>query len=184
MCDDLRRAILKNQPYLKSSVDDLESLYWVILWATVYNIYSQPSNTDWQNLLRGSIGDRQSVSKETARSYLRPSERSAPVCEFAPCFKSWITKLDELREDWNRLIDSSMTIPLQKGNFWPFQYHEFAYRGACDILEVVKQYRTELSRRSSFAQQLDDPSASSQHSSTKRGRDEEDDRPVSGKKQK
>ena len=181
MSNDLRGAIFKKQPYLKSSVNDLESLYWVILWATVYNIYNQPSNTDWQNLLRGTIGDRSLVSTEITEDYLEPSEHSTLVYQFAPFLKLWSTKLRQLRSDWKRR-NALQTIPLHDGKFWPSQFHEFAYRGVCDILEVVKQYRSELSQLPFLARQLDDPSASSQHSSTKRGRDEEDNRPVSGKK--
>ena len=181
MSNDLRHAIEENQPYLKSGIDDLESLYWVFLWAIIFNIYI-PSITRWQNLLRGTVPARQFVSTENTGDYLEPSEHSALVYQFSPFLKLWSTKLRQLRSDWRRRT-ALQTIPLHEGKFWPSQCHEFAYRGVCDILEVVKQYRSELSQFPFLARQLDDPSAS-QRNSTKRGRDEEDDRLVSAKKQK
>lgn len=205
MSDDLRDAIRMNQPYLKSSIDDLESLYWVTLWAMVFNVH-QSSSADWQSLLRGAVGDRGHVSRQV-NGYLDPAINSVFVTQFSPVLESWSTQLKKLRDDWKRLLARSRTIPLHKGNFWPFQYHKFAYRGVADILEVVKEHRNRLSQFPSFVRPLAAPSASSDPSSTKRiqppllsrphaGADDlsqslstkrkrnEDDQPESGKKQK
>ena len=204
MSDDLRDAIRKNQPHLKSSVDDLESLYWVALWAMVFNIY-QPSDVDWQSLLKGSKADRGDVSRQLT-GYLG-SQHSALVLQFVPFLRSWTSRLNDLRDDWKRLLARSRTIPLHKGNFWPFHYHKFAYRGVADVLEVVTEHKNRLSQFPSFVRPLAAPSASSDPSSTKQtqpplfsrphdGADDlpqslstkrkrnEDDQPESGKKQK
>ena len=165
MSEDLRDAIEEKQPYLKSSVDDLESLYWVALWAMVFNIY-QPSTGRWQSRLRGSKPDRGDVSIDLTE-YLDPAIHPAFVTQFAPVLESWGTKLKKLRNDWKRLLASSKTIPLHEGKFWPFQYHRFAYRGVCDILDVVKEHKNRLSQFPSFVQQLPGPSASPHPSSTK-----------------
>ncbi len=158
MSDDLRDAIRMNQPYLKSSIDDLESLYWVTLWAMVLNIH-RPSSADWQSLLRGSKGDRGGVSKQVTESFLDPATHSTFATQFAPVLESWATKLKKLRNDWQGLLASSKTIPLHRGEFWPFHYHKFAYRGVADIIEVVKEHRNSLFQFPSFVQQLPGPSA-------------------------
>ena len=177
MSRDLREAIKKKQSYLNSGVDDLESLYWAFLWAMVSNIYNQPCCiTGWQNRLKGTVRDRTFASLDIIGGYLEPSEHSTISDQFAPFLNLWWTKICQLRYDW-KCRTALQTIPLHKGKFWPSQYHEFAYRGVCDILEVVKEHRNRISQFPSFVRQLDDSSAPSQHSATKRGRDE-DDKPV------
>lgn len=154
MSTSLHKAIEFERQYLQSPVDDIESFYWVLLWAVLFNKHTTNRSDDevtWQKLISGSRADRLLASTEI-NEVDGDGEHSPIVLQFAPVLQSLGAMIEKLRRAWNHVVaKNKKRIGSQDaGDFWLPEFHKFAYYGVHGFLKVVEEHRERLKQCPAF----------------------------------
>lgn len=123
-----------SKPYVQSPVDDLESFFYITLWA-VFNNFRIDQN-DWQVDLNGNMKTRAYVVLKVMEG-----DGSFPtiVREAQKFLHEWKFSLSALRSDTGEFLND----PADRDKI-RMTWHQFAVRGVTELLRLVKKHRDAL----------------------------------------
>jgi hypothetical protein len=132
-------ALDAGRPYLQSPLDDIESFFWVFLYAVVRN--SAPGS-DFDHTLRlafdkGGRGEGLLQFKTATRSAYRPL-----TCELNMLVTKFESELLEMRRLWNTDYDS-LSVMGWDADAWVLCCHATALKGLCMVLHLVVGFGNE-----------------------------------------
>lgn len=104
MSNGLRNASNSGEPYLQSPLDDIESFFWVSVWAAAYNLKHshQLSRNEllWREELSGSVSERRGAAMQLLE--VEGSEGSPILVHFRRFIRALDQKLRNLRVKWEK----------------------------------------------------------------------------------
>lgn len=140
-----RKAFEESEPYLQSPIDDIESFYWVALWASVRNQTTVDPNTTtadekrWQLGLRGNLTERTGVSHDMGKPETDPSSYNPVLKTMWNILGLWKDSLFKLTSEWREAVkDNSITT---------LHLDVFAYRGVLTFMEAIDKNYDEIRKR-------------------------------------
>ncbi|KAJ7163776.1 hypothetical protein C8R43DRAFT_988621 [Mycena crocata] len=137
----LHRAMLRDLRHLQSPIDDIESFFWLLVWATLFNRHN-PSSTrsktekEWQQWLDGAdYKDKSTFTVELRRTQ---GSLSSITQELLPLLHKWWFLQEELRSQWDKTIQPDRKEG-RKGTdeFYLPHFRHFALLGVRDFLNLV-----------------------------------------------
>jgi hypothetical protein len=154
MSSGLLRSLRVSEPYLHSPVDDLESWYFTMQWAAVYNggFHPEKNETDDIEALRDRLSDSADKRFQATLSIhkIRPDnqedvkEFGAFLAKLQPVFKEWYPSILALIKSW-RTVKDGVDEADDVSRYYIRHALVFAYRGVSDYLKIVHKYRDSLS---------------------------------------
>lgn len=142
-------ARIRTRSYLQSPLDDLESFYWVALWAVLFNVNNQkqrsPSENYWQRALVDP-GHRYSVPRFPGYHPTDP-ELSPILQDWIPILRNWNRSIDAIQMSFLEVPDSSEGTD---GRFYFPEFHRFALRGVAEVLEILCKHCERLKTEARF----------------------------------
>lgn len=132
--------------YLQSPLDDLESFYWVALWAALRNksVDMEKLTSDeirWRKAICGNTQERLSLTVEIgANRDAEDLQKFNPVLRDTwPMFKTWWTKLQQRRSKWSTLqkVEVQATSKIVQFDF-------YAIVGVHDFLDILIEQRARM----------------------------------------
>lgn len=141
MSFQLRTAMEMNESYMQSPVDDMESMFWTMVWAATFNIkHSLP--TDRENVLkaklRGNLDARTGAEKLLIG--IKSNGNYNPILSaIAPLLRDWSGSLEKMTSEWMSDWEAVETATDKS-----LLFHRYAYRGVLDFLTIVGSRRQEL----------------------------------------
>lgn len=130
-------------PYLQSPVDDMESFYWVALWASLRNktVSGDPTKEErkWRKGLRGNTLERTGVSHEVGGSdYSGQLHKFNPILRLMwPVLATWRDSLSDLRRDWKSHLDNPAEWCPDTNIFY---FDLFAYKGVLAFMRALDKH--------------------------------------------
>ncbi|KAJ7727931.1 hypothetical protein B0H16DRAFT_1470743 [Mycena metata] len=143
-----------------SPADDVQSFFWVMLWAVLFNNMDQkrcPREVAWRAEMEGA--DVRAKGDFTARlngEEFDPEfsgvKYSAVGVQLFPLLQAWWRKQRELEDDWGMVLRQAKRIsPESQARFHLHHYHLFALRGVKKFLEIMDEYAPTLKSYGQFA---------------------------------
>ncbi|KAJ7727933.1 hypothetical protein B0H16DRAFT_247295 [Mycena metata] len=155
----LHRAMLENTKYIQSPADDVQSFFWVMLWAVLFNNMDQkrcPREVAWRAEMEGAdVRAKGDFTARLNREEFDPEfsgvKYSAVGVQLFPLLQAWWRKQRELEADWGKVLREAKRIsPESHARFHLHHYHSFALRGVKDFLEIMDEYRPTLKSYGQF----------------------------------
>jgi hypothetical protein len=144
MSTDLLNALIDEEPYLQTPIDDLWSFYYVGQWAATYNNES----LDTKKILRlrknlvGTLNDREAATiKVTSRRGLKASDYGTFLANSQSVLAPWYSQLEELSIAWEK--DTGDLKPETEDRYEVYYtlFKEYTKRGVLEYLRLlVKEY--------------------------------------------
>lgn len=159
-------ALAVSLPYLQPPMDDLESFYWVAMWAVMNNTQAvnlelnrSPLEALWRKALRSASERHQIIVFPRAFKFFGGETFSPIAQDRLPVLQQWFNSITALRRDWyatRSLIEQGMVDRDLSLSY----FHAFAFRGVADVLEICQQHHMRMGYGLSFlldvqAQELD-----------------------------
>ncbi|KAJ6512169.1 hypothetical protein C8R47DRAFT_684167 [Mycena vitilis] len=145
------------QLYVHSPVDDIQSFFWLAMWAVLFNSKSQtrsPLELEWQQSIRsGTHSAKASIAAMlVTTNFLRG--HSLIGTQVFPLLREWWRAQRTLAEDWHELVvpeaESISTDQVKYRDFYLHHFHVYALRGVKEFLALVVQHREKLRAYSDF----------------------------------
>ncbi|KAJ7727972.1 hypothetical protein B0H16DRAFT_1894329 [Mycena metata] len=145
----LHRAMLENTKYIQSPADDVQSFFWVMLWAVLFNNMDQkrcPREVAWRAEMEGAdVRAKGDFTARLNREEFDPEfsgvKYSAVGVQLFPLLQAWWRKQRELEADWGKVLREAKRIsPESHARFHLHHYHWFALRGVKEFLEIMDEY--------------------------------------------
>ncbi|KAJ7690295.1 hypothetical protein B0H16DRAFT_1857212 [Mycena metata] len=155
----LQRAMNKNTAYIQSPADDVQSFFWVMLWAVLFNNMDQKRSQDeldWRAEMEGADVRAKSgfvtvLNSEEFDPEFSSVEYSAVGAQLFPLLQVWWGKQMKLEADWGNVLREAKRIsPESQARFNLHHYHLFALRGVKEFLEIVDKYAAALKSYGQF----------------------------------
>ncbi|KAJ7162646.1 hypothetical protein C8R43DRAFT_991048 [Mycena crocata] len=158
MALQLHEAMLKDSTsYIQSPVDDIESFFWLALWATLFNRH-YPSETrskietNWQKIIDSAdYKEKTTFTTElhnlTSKAVTKRSLTSSSITrELLPLLWDWWKLQVKLRQNWQETIDlvEEVTDLRQRAKICLDKFRLFAFCGVRDFLQLVVVHRNRL----------------------------------------
>ncbi|KAJ7163775.1 hypothetical protein C8R43DRAFT_1122744 [Mycena crocata] len=153
----LHQAIRRDDPYVQSPIDDIESFFWLALWATLFNRH-YPSETrskietDWQKIIDCAdykekatfILELGNLSSKAVKQLSLSS--SSITKELLPLLREWWNLQEKLRHNWRETMDWVEEVPdlRQRTKIRLDKFRSFAFCGVRDFLQLVVGHRNRL----------------------------------------
>lgn len=127
--------------YVQSPADDIQSFFWVALYAIVNNNKVGHSADD-RHAAEAFERDRRAEALEL---FLEQDGPDHPLYEL---FRNWRDKVYELGRMYRSLVGALSSIDAVKGwtnaeeeaQYWEAAWHGYALQGVCESLELIFEY--------------------------------------------
>ncbi len=144
------------EPYLQSPLDDLESFFWVALWAALHNkSCTTPTKEEkkWRDSMRRATLERNAVAHEMGNGRLAHKvPKFNPVLRYMwNIFPDWLKELDTLWGNWDSLQTQD-----QDNETKVLQFDFYAYSGVKAFLDVLIRHRERIENEASNGQPVED----------------------------
>jgi hypothetical protein len=144
MSRDLLNALLEDEPYLQTPVDDLWSFYYVGQWAATYNTMS----LDTKKLLRlredltGNLKDRgDATTTVTDPRGLQASDYGTFLANSHSVLVAWHSRLNDLSLAWYKDTVNLQPAPEDRYNAYYPLFKDYTQRGVLEYLRLlVKEF--------------------------------------------
>ncbi|KAJ7672855.1 hypothetical protein B0H17DRAFT_174693 [Mycena rosella] len=144
----LQSANSSESPYLQSPLDDIESFFWLALWAILFNIHNKDrSSTEihWRRVLHNGDFMGKSGLLTLMRLQVNGPEHSDIFCELLPLMKEWWRAQEALRDEWIVAMMQAPQVPQsQHRQFYLHHFHLYAMRGVKDALALMERHQERL----------------------------------------
>ncbi|KAJ6608681.1 hypothetical protein B0H10DRAFT_2194250 [Mycena sp. CBHHK59/15] len=147
----LQSAVYKGLFYLRSPVDDIQSFFWLALWAVLFNIHqSKRSRIEvvWQkNLDNAQQKSKSSLPGNVSNTIL---DECSPISqELLPLLIKWWRYQEDLRDEWTSKVIRSANND-KSSDFYLYHFHLYALRGVRDFLRIVDEHHDHLKQFQPF----------------------------------
>ncbi|KAJ6543851.1 hypothetical protein B0H19DRAFT_1308661 [Mycena capillaripes] len=146
----LQSAMETNATYIQSPIDDIQSFFWLAVWAVLFNDKLQePSSKEAQwrsSLISGDYEKKATFTSELAASDFERGY-SAVGTQLLPILQLWWSNLQTLFRDWRRVLNKVEYNEISQqevSNFYKHHFHLYALRGVKEFLVLVDQNRETL----------------------------------------
>lgn len=135
-----------SKPYLQSPVDDMESFYWVALWAALRNnkVHTQTEQEKkWRKGIRGNTLERTAIAYEVGLP-AAPGELKAynPILRSMwPLLATWRHSLVALRAEWKEHLFHAGDWSNDTNILY---FDKLAYKGALTFLHAMKTHIADI----------------------------------------
>ncbi|KAJ6512171.1 hypothetical protein C8R47DRAFT_684177 [Mycena vitilis] len=155
---ELRAAMDEGRPYVHSPVDDIQSFFWLAMWAVLFNSKSQTRSRvelKWQQRVRsGTHRAKASVVSELETTSFSKGH-SLIGTQVLPLLQDWWDKQRALAVEWHRtVVPEAESIPKNETDqircFYLRHFHLYALRGVKESLALVVQNRERLKAYGDF----------------------------------
>ena len=123
-------------------MDDLESLFWVVVWSVAFNedhISLPTSKRETEIRKRLAEGDRINAVFD-----LRGSPEESDIMQrFCPFIEEWWERVNLRGSEWAKKIVANAPAGAGEGYYLP-RFHHSALQGVIDFLEVVSNHQDEI----------------------------------------
>ncbi|KAJ6630935.1 hypothetical protein B0H10DRAFT_1773360 [Mycena sp. CBHHK59/15] len=141
----LQYAMDQDLRYIQSPIDDIESFFWLALWAVLFNIHqSKRSRLEigWQKDLDSAQQEfKSSLPRKMKDTNLEECSRISR--ELLPLLIKWWRYQEDLRDEWNTEVIRSANND-KSSDFYLYHFHLYALRGVRDFLRIVQEWRGSL----------------------------------------
>ncbi|KAJ6512170.1 hypothetical protein C8R47DRAFT_684062 [Mycena vitilis] len=144
----LQAAIDYARPYVHSPVDDIQSFFWLAMWAVLFNAKPQtrsPAELQWQQSMRSGIqSEKSSISGDLMTITQGHSSIGSQVF---PLLREWWRAQRTLAEEWHERavpVAESIMDEVKYRDFYLHHFHVYALRGVKEFLALVVQHREKL----------------------------------------
>lgn len=140
----MSRNLLFNllQPhYIQSPADDIQSFFWVALYAILNN------NTVGHSAIERRAAEELELDnrREALELFL---DQNGPDRPLHKLFRDWREKVYDLGRMYSFLVDALTSIDAEKGwtnaeeeaQYWEAAWHGYALQGVCESLELIFEY--------------------------------------------
>ncbi|KAJ7349317.1 hypothetical protein DFH08DRAFT_959475 [Mycena albidolilacea] len=142
----LHRAMGHDEPYIHSPVDDIQSFFWLAVWAVLFN--SRPhtrsrSEFIWGQNLRSGVRAVKSDFVNELMTTVRSLRGRGPIgTQVFPLLQDWWRRQRDLAEEWQRnVVAEAAKIPEHEVDnircFYLHHFHLYALRGVKEFLDLV-----------------------------------------------
>lgn len=149
----LHRAMDQDQPYIHSPVDDIQSFFWLAVWAVLFNSKPQTRSrlelTWGQNLRSGVRVVKSDFTHELMTTNHSRSGHSPIGTQMFPLLQDWWRRQRDLGVEWRRnVVAEAAKIPEHEVDnircFYLHHFHLYALRGVKEFLDLVVRDRETL----------------------------------------
>ncbi|KAJ7163777.1 hypothetical protein C8R43DRAFT_252680 [Mycena crocata] len=154
---DLHEALHDSSPsYLHSPIDDIESFFWLALWAALFNtnINSSQDPTEVEKAWRRDLGGADFLLKLAISRKLRKMDldsddfalkHSAILGRLLPLLQKWWIRQEALAEKWRATVKTvKKNEECRRSQFYSYHFRIFALQGVRDFLRLVVDEIDEL----------------------------------------
>ncbi|KAJ7224247.1 hypothetical protein GGX14DRAFT_649174 [Mycena pura] len=147
----LHRAMDQDKPYIHSPIDDIQSFFWLAVWAVLFN--SRPQRRSQSELIWGQnlrSGDRGGKTDFVDALTLEAKQGHSPIGnELFPFLQDWWERQRKLAMDWHgNVVAEAAKIPEHEvdniRSFYLHHFHLYALRGVKEFLDLVVRDRETL----------------------------------------
>ncbi|KAL0572697.1 hypothetical protein V5O48_009271 [Marasmius crinis-equi] len=152
MSDKLRRAFEMNTHHLHNPIEDLSSLFFVGVWAILFNCRNQPRRTAEEYQWREDLGtgDRTQRCKVIGEIFMCSAEGeyigSPIVSQWLSTLEKWKRALDELNGLWAREVLRVKPGGQSDTDYFPLRFYEFGLRGLSVVLVPLAELLRQLEK--------------------------------------
>ncbi|KAJ7692361.1 hypothetical protein B0H14DRAFT_834819 [Mycena olivaceomarginata] len=149
----LHRAMDYDRPYIHSPVDDIQSFFWLAVWAVLFNSRSQTrsrSELIWGQNLRSGVRAVKSDFADALMTTPHSLRGHSPIgTQMFPFLQDWWRRQRDLAEEWHRnVVAEAAKIPEHEVDnircFYLHHFHLYALRGVKEFLDLVVRIRETL----------------------------------------
>ncbi|KAF8206325.1 hypothetical protein K438DRAFT_1817003 [Mycena galopus ATCC 62051] len=150
----LHTAMIDDSPYLQSPVDDLESFFWLAVWAVLFNTHKNNQNgsqleNKWKAYLFGAeyhntrVLAKGKLTVELRQLWREEDDWSPIFREFYPLLAAWWNESEALHKEWKRTVPrkvfENLDTPARK-QYLLAHFHDFALKGVERVLTVLAKH--------------------------------------------
>ncbi|KAJ7666541.1 hypothetical protein B0H17DRAFT_1336278 [Mycena rosella] len=143
----LQNANNNDTPYIQSPLDDIESFFWLALWAVLFDIHNKDrSSTEirWRRRLHTGDYLAKSGLLNEMEMGLEDNEHSVIFRELFPLLEEWWPAQLALRKEWRAVTRQVPPSPSERAPFYLHHFHLYAMRGVRDVLALVERHQKRL----------------------------------------
>jgi hypothetical protein len=146
-------------PYVQSPIDDIESFFWVALWAVLFNkqVHNRVAvELEWREKLEHADPAFKALLllelEEITQRQLDSTLFSSISRQLLPFLQAWLCKLRTLKAEWVEISDRAEDVQLSDlPDFYIKHFHVFALRGVKLVLGVLNEHLPRLRDCPSFS---------------------------------
>ncbi|KIY64291.1 hypothetical protein CYLTODRAFT_457351 [Cylindrobasidium torrendii FP15055 ss-10] len=144
----MREAMRAGKAYFHGPLDDLESFFWTMLWATMNHTSTRNSTAEAESMWRSdSRSSEVSMRGGVKESYFEAEidETYSPMVRGMRSFlESWSSKIRLLQREAHSIVRRLPASSGHDGNAILDTYKSFFFRGVAEYFDLVVEYREDL----------------------------------------